>query len=242
MYWSLVILAGVTALYAGYNLLVKVSSGHVPDAATTPILATISLQAAALAVSLAFAAGLVLQGGHVLGVSRTAVVMGGGGRALHRRGGDRLLLPLSGGGWRPADGGERRDSGHRERRDRSHRDSVLAGAPRALHVGKTPRCRPRHVRRRGPARGFRQDRTGRVAAPTGDRPALCVWAIGPTPLPSRVGSTCSIRPTRGAPVAALRAGPGPEPVIAGRAIPAVPGSGPIPRAGACKWLRRDGAW
>lgn len=74
MYLSLVVLAGVTALYAGYNLLVKVSSGYVPDTATTPILATISLQAAALAVSLAFAAGLVVHGGHVLGVSRTAVL------------------------------------------------------------------------------------------------------------------------------------------------------------------------
>ena len=68
MYLSLVILLGVTALYAGYNLLVKVSSEHIPDAATTPVLATISLQAAALAVSAAFAVGLVFQGGHVLAV------------------------------------------------------------------------------------------------------------------------------------------------------------------------------
>jgi drug/metabolite transporter (DMT)-like permease len=74
MYLSLVVLLGVTALYAGYNLLVKVSSGYVPAAATTPILATMSLQAAALAVSVAFAAGLALQGGHVLAVSRAAVV------------------------------------------------------------------------------------------------------------------------------------------------------------------------
>ena len=74
MYLSLVILLSVTALYAGYNLLVKVSSGYVPAAATTPILATMSLQAAALAVSVAFAAGLALQGGHVLAVSRAAVV------------------------------------------------------------------------------------------------------------------------------------------------------------------------
>ena len=73
MYASLVLLLGVTVLYAGYNLLVKVSSGHVPAAATTPILATIALQAAALAVSAAFAAGLVLRGGHVLTVSPPAV-------------------------------------------------------------------------------------------------------------------------------------------------------------------------
>lgn len=73
MYASLILLLGVTSLYAGYNLLVKVSSGHVPVAATTPILATITLQAAALAVSAAFAAGLVLRGGHVLAVSAPAV-------------------------------------------------------------------------------------------------------------------------------------------------------------------------
>ena len=73
MYLSLVVLFTVTALYAGYNLLIKVSSGHVPATATTPILATMSLQAAALAVSVAFAVGLVFQGGHVLGVSRAAV-------------------------------------------------------------------------------------------------------------------------------------------------------------------------
>ena len=73
MYVSLVLLLAITVLYAGYNLLVKVSSGHVPAAATTPILATISLQAAALAASAAFAVGLALQGGHVLVVSRPAV-------------------------------------------------------------------------------------------------------------------------------------------------------------------------
>ena len=73
MYPSLLLLLAVTVLYAGYNLLVKVSSGHLPAAATTPILATISLQAAALAVSLVFAASLALRGGHVLAVSPPAV-------------------------------------------------------------------------------------------------------------------------------------------------------------------------
>ena len=73
MYLSLTLLLAVTVFYAGYNLLVKVSSGHVPAVATTPILATITLQAAALAVSAAFAAGLVLRGGHVLAVSAPAV-------------------------------------------------------------------------------------------------------------------------------------------------------------------------
>ena len=72
MYVSLTLLLAVTVLYAGYNLLVKVSSSHVPAVATTPILATIALQAAAIAVSAAFAAGLVLRGGHVLAVSPSA--------------------------------------------------------------------------------------------------------------------------------------------------------------------------
>ena len=72
MYVSLFLLFGITILYAGYNLFVKVSSGHVPAAATTPILATISLQVAALAVSAAFALGLVLRGGHVLALSTPA--------------------------------------------------------------------------------------------------------------------------------------------------------------------------
>ena len=74
MYVSLILLLGVTSLYAGYNLLVKVSSDHVPAAATTPILATIALQLAALGVSAAYATGLVLRGGHVLAVSPPAVV------------------------------------------------------------------------------------------------------------------------------------------------------------------------
>ena len=73
MYVSLILLLGVTSLYAGYNLLVKVSSDHVPAAATTPILATIALQVAALGVSAAYATGLVLRGGHVLAVSPPAV-------------------------------------------------------------------------------------------------------------------------------------------------------------------------
>ena len=73
MYASLILLLGITSLYAGYNLLVKVSSGHVPAAATSPILATIALQSAALAVSALFAVGLVLRGGHVLAVSPSAL-------------------------------------------------------------------------------------------------------------------------------------------------------------------------
>ena len=73
MYASLTLLLAITALYAGYNLLVKVSSSHLPAAATTPILATVALQAAALAVSAVFAAGLLIRGGHVLAASPPAL-------------------------------------------------------------------------------------------------------------------------------------------------------------------------
>lgn len=61
---TIVLLALVTVLYAGYNLLIKVSTGHVPAATTTIILATMALQAAALMVSVVFTGALVLQGGH----------------------------------------------------------------------------------------------------------------------------------------------------------------------------------
>ena len=50
---TLLLLLTVTTLYAGYNLLVKVSGGFVPAEATTTIFATICLQLAALATSIA---------------------------------------------------------------------------------------------------------------------------------------------------------------------------------------------
>lgn len=62
----LLLLLTVTALYAGYNLLIKVSGSYVPAEATTTIVATILLQLAALATSTLFAAVLLLRGGHVL--------------------------------------------------------------------------------------------------------------------------------------------------------------------------------
>ena len=60
------LLIAVTTLYAGYNLLVKVSSSYVPPEATTTILATICLQLAALAASGLFAAIVIWGGGHVV--------------------------------------------------------------------------------------------------------------------------------------------------------------------------------
>lgn len=58
--WVLVLL--ITLLYAGYNLFVKVSGDHAAGVATTTVLATISLQVAALIVSLIFAAYLLSRG------------------------------------------------------------------------------------------------------------------------------------------------------------------------------------
>ena len=69
---SVTLLLAITALYAGYNLLVKVSSSHVPASATSTVLATICLQLAALAASVVFASGLVARGGHVLKLSPAA--------------------------------------------------------------------------------------------------------------------------------------------------------------------------
>ena len=41
---GLILLASVTLLYAGYNLFVKISSGHIADKVTSTVLATICLQ------------------------------------------------------------------------------------------------------------------------------------------------------------------------------------------------------
>ncbi len=57
-------IALVALLYAGYNVFVRVSGGAVPSGATTTILATITLQVVALAVSLLFLAWQAGQGGH----------------------------------------------------------------------------------------------------------------------------------------------------------------------------------
>ena len=57
----------VTLLYAGYNLLIKVSGTQVPAEATSTVLAAICLQLAALTTSITFALSLVvLKGGQHL--------------------------------------------------------------------------------------------------------------------------------------------------------------------------------
>lgn len=69
---ALLLLLTVTMLYSGYNLLIKISGGHVPAEATTTIFATICLQLAALATSVMFMGVLLLRGGNVLHLSTKA--------------------------------------------------------------------------------------------------------------------------------------------------------------------------
>jgi len=54
------LLLTATVLYAGYNLLIKVSGTHVPEAATSTVLGVICLQLAALATSITYAGSLYL--------------------------------------------------------------------------------------------------------------------------------------------------------------------------------------
>lgn len=71
---GIAVLVAVTILYAGYNLLIKVSGASVPSAATTTILATISLQLAALLASGLFLGFLAVRGGQVFSLSRGTYV------------------------------------------------------------------------------------------------------------------------------------------------------------------------
>lgn len=71
---GVLLLVTVTALYAGYNLLIKVSASHVPVAATSTIAATISLQVAALMTSIVFLSIAVIRGGQVLQLSWGAYI------------------------------------------------------------------------------------------------------------------------------------------------------------------------
>ncbi len=68
------LLALVTVLYAGYNLMIKMSGAAVPPAATTVIVATLCLQIAALTTSLAFGATLYAAGGHVFRLPANAIL------------------------------------------------------------------------------------------------------------------------------------------------------------------------
>ena len=74
----ILLLLTVTVLYASYNLLVKVSSSHVPEDATTTILATVCLQITALAASAVFAGVLLARGGQVMQLSTSAYLWAAG--------------------------------------------------------------------------------------------------------------------------------------------------------------------
>ena len=72
MHASVILLLIITFLYASYNLLIKVSTDFVPEGATSTILATMALQAAALAVSSVLAVFLILRGNQALSLSAPA--------------------------------------------------------------------------------------------------------------------------------------------------------------------------
>ena len=78
MWTGILLLSAITVLYAGYNLLVKVSSNYIPASATSTVLATICLQIAALAASGTFALLLLARGGHVLKLSAAAYAWAAG--------------------------------------------------------------------------------------------------------------------------------------------------------------------
>ncbi len=69
---GLILLAAVTALYAGYNLFVKLSGAQIPAEATTTVLAAISIQLAALSTSGVFLSILMVRGGQVFSLSNGA--------------------------------------------------------------------------------------------------------------------------------------------------------------------------
>ena len=70
------LLAAVTILYAGYNVLIKVSGGYVPAGVTSTILATICLQIAALLTSVIFISILALRGGQSFSLSSSRHMSG----------------------------------------------------------------------------------------------------------------------------------------------------------------------
>ena len=69
---AVALLLGVTLLYAGYNLFIKMSGGYVPVTATSTVLATICLQLAALFTSAVFYGVLVARGGQIFALSTNA--------------------------------------------------------------------------------------------------------------------------------------------------------------------------
>ena len=61
---TIFLIAFVTAAYAGYNLFVKIATGHLPATTTSTVLATLSMQAMTVVPTLCLFAILAIQGGH----------------------------------------------------------------------------------------------------------------------------------------------------------------------------------
>lgn len=76
--WNWPLLVLVTIFYAAYNFLVKVSSEHVPQQATTTILLTITLQVAALACSILYLGTLLAGGKHSFALTMPAFAWAAG--------------------------------------------------------------------------------------------------------------------------------------------------------------------
>lgn len=76
--WNIPLLVLVTLFYAAYNFLVKISSRNVPDGTTTTILLTVTLQGAALVLSLCFIGYLLVRGSHSFAVTPTAFAWAAG--------------------------------------------------------------------------------------------------------------------------------------------------------------------
>jgi len=70
----ILLLLAVVGFYAGYNLLIKISSDAASGAATTTVLATITLQCFALIASFVFATVLIFRGGERFDVGSGALV------------------------------------------------------------------------------------------------------------------------------------------------------------------------
>lgn len=64
--FAFTLLAIITVLYAGYNILIKISGNHVPADATTTVAATMCLQLAGFATSAVFMVALLIKGGHAI--------------------------------------------------------------------------------------------------------------------------------------------------------------------------------
>ena len=69
---TILLLAIITFCYAGYNLFIKISASHVPESATTTVLATFVMQSMTLVPTLALFSVLKLQGGHVFKLDPSA--------------------------------------------------------------------------------------------------------------------------------------------------------------------------